>query len=605
MNRIRFLPLKWLVIAALAVALVALVACGGDDDAAPASESAAPAPASDDAAPASDSVPVATVAPTAMPAAPSSVDGPKYGGTLLASAAAGYPSTWDVHAAVYLEDIQVIGPMYLQLLEFDPMIQNAYIEGAIIGDLAESWEAVDDGLAYIFHIRPGVVWSDGEAINADDVVWSYENIILPGAPRPATGKLRQYIETIEKIDDLTVKVNLAYASAAFIPFVAVEYNKILPEHIFSNPDLDRASFESHSVGAGPFLAVEDVFGVSDKFVKNETFWREGRPFFDGYEAFYITDKGREIAAYQAEQVYTSMNSINHMDVEDTIRLENDPEFMAKHDIFWMDGAAGFQYTMNTEKPPFDNITLRKAMQLLVDRKLVMDGFGLGRFRIGAFMAPNNPYALPESEVATYPGFRWVEDGSKHPDDIAEGVRLLAEAGYGPDNPLEVDFLVLNIFFWADAGVVTKEQLREYGINLNIRVVDYAAGVHEAQQSSFHLLTLGRANQIPDPDDSFPSLVLPGAKNWARWVDPRVEALWNQQSREPDFEKRKAINYEMQRIIYSEASSGYIEYMWNAFTHVVNKKIKTSADGVTVTPFVPHFSLYTSLRHYHEFLDDDY
>ena len=595
MDRIRFLPLKWLVIAALAVALVALIACGGDDD----DDDA-------DAAPSGGAVPVATVAPTAVPADTArSTDGPKYGGTLLASAAAGYPSTWDVHAAVYLEDIQIIGPMYLQLLEYDPMVQNAYTDGAIIGDLAETWEAVDNGLGYIFHIRPGVVWSDGEVIDADDVVWSYNNIILPGAPRPATGKLRQYIDSVEKIDDLTVKVNLKYASAAFIPFVAVEYNKILPEHIFNNPDLDRASFESHTVGAGPFLAVEDVFGVSDKFVKNETFWREGRPFLDGYESFFITDKGREIAAYQAEQVYTSMNSINHMDVEDTIRLENDPEFMAKHDIFWMDGAAGFQYILNTEKPPFDDVNLRKALQLLVDRQLLVDGFGLGKFRIGAWMAPNNPYALPESEVATYPGWRRAADGSQHPDDIAEGIRLLADAGYGPDNRLDLDFLVLNIFFWADAAVVTKEQLRPYGVDLNIRVVDYAAGVHEAQQSTFNITTLGRANQIPDPDDSFPSMVLPGAKNWARWVDPRIEDLWDQQSREPDFEKRKAINYELQRIMYSEANSGYIEYMWNAFTQVVNKKIKTSGDGVTVQPFVPHFSLYTSLRHYHEFLDDDY
>ena len=184
-----------------------------------------------------------------------------YGGTLLASAAAVYPSTWEVHAAVYLEDIQIIGPMYLQLLEFDPLIQDAYTQGAIIGDLAERWEASDDGLTYTFYLRPGVTWSDGQVIDADDVVWSYNNIIEPGVPRPATGKLREYIESVEKIDDSTVRVHLLYPSAAFISFVAVEYMKVLPQHIFDS-DIDQADFGSHTVGAGPFLAVEDEFGVS-------------------------------------------------------------------------------------------------------------------------------------------------------------------------------------------------------------------------------------------------------------------------------------------------------------------------------------------------------
>ena len=521
----------------------------------------------------------------------------------MASAAAGYPSTWDVHAAVYLEDIQIIGPMYLQLLEYNPLVQDAYTEGEILGDLAERWESSADGLTHTFYLRPGVKWSDGQDITVDDVVFSFNNIILTGVPRPATGKLRQYIESVEKVDESTVSLNLLYPSAAFISFVAVEYMKVLPKHIFDT-DIDRADFASHTVGAGPFLAVDDEFGVSTTFTKNDTYWREGRPFFDGYHAFYITDKGTEIAAYKTEEVFLSMDSINHLDVEDSVRLEADADFMSKHDIFWMDGAAAFHFVLNSEKPPFDDVNIRKAVQLLIDRWELVDGFGLGKFRVGAIMAPNNPYALPESEVETYPGLRRQADGSKHPDDIAEGVKLLTEAGYGPDNPLELDALALNIFFWADAVLVLQEQLKPYGININIRLVDYSAGVHEAEAGTFDIVTLGRANMIPDPDDSFPSAYLPGSKNWARWTDPRITDLWNQQSREADQDKRRELNYEIQRIIYQEANSGYVEYMWNAFTQMVNKRIKTY-DGENVGPFVPHFSLYTSLKHWHEFLDNDY
>lgn len=155
---LKILRLHFVVLAALTVALLALTACG-------------------------------VAAPTAMPDTPSSNGKPVYGGTFLASAAAGYPSTWEVHAAVYLEDIQIIGPMYLQLLEYNPLVQDAYTEGAILGDLAERWEASDGGLTYTFYMRPGVKWSDGMDITVDDVVWSFNNIILPGPPPGNSGSI--------------------------------------------------------------------------------------------------------------------------------------------------------------------------------------------------------------------------------------------------------------------------------------------------------------------------------------------------------------------------------------------------------------------------------
>ena len=180
---LKILRLHFVVLAALTVALLALTACGG------AAEPAQPAAPAATTAPAASSAPAATAAPTAMPDTPSSNGKPVYGGTFLASAAAGYPSTWEVHAAVYLEDIQIIGPMYLQLLEYNPLVQDAYTEGAILGDLAERWEASDGGLTYTFYMRPGVKWSDGMDITVDDVVWSFNNIILPGPPPGNSGSI--------------------------------------------------------------------------------------------------------------------------------------------------------------------------------------------------------------------------------------------------------------------------------------------------------------------------------------------------------------------------------------------------------------------------------
>ena len=291
----RLLKPKWLVfIPLLAILAVVAVACGGDEDtptaAAPTSTSAAPEPTAmmestmapeptammePTEAPEPTAMMEATMAPeptammeattapepTAMmmatpiaiatPTTIPEVAGiqPKYGGIMPAEAAAGSPSTWDPHTAVYLEDIQVQSGMYNQLLEFNPLNDDPYTEGDILGEIARAWEVADDGLSYTFYLREDVTWSDGERLDADDVVWSLNRMIEPGAVRPQTGKLRQYIQlgSVEKVDDFTVTLKITYPSAAFIPFVAVDYMKILPTHILEGreDDIDLRQFESH------------------------------------------------------------------------------------------------------------------------------------------------------------------------------------------------------------------------------------------------------------------------------------------------------------------------------------------------------------------------
>ena len=664
----RLLKPKWLVfIPLLAILAVVAVACGGDEDtptaAAPTSTSAAPEPTAmmeATMAPEPTAMMEATMAPeptammeateapeptammeattapgpTAMmmatpiaiatPTTIPEVAGiqPKYGGIMPAEAAAGSPSTWDPHTAVYLEDIQVQSGMYNQLLEFNPLNDDPYTEGDILGEIARAWEVADDGLSYTFYLREDVTWSDGERLDADDVVWSLNRMIEPGAVRPQTGKLRQYIQlgSVEKVDDFTVTLKITYPSAAFIPFVAVDYMKILPTHILEGreDDIDLRQFESHTVGSGPYLAMDNQHGVSSKFRKNENYWKTGQdgqelPFMDGYDVFYITDPGTAIAAYRTERILTSMDSINHLSVDDHINLENDEEFMSRHDIFWMPGAAGLTWHMNVEVSPFDNPDVRQALQLVVDRHNIVDGLGQGKYNMGAAFAPNNPFALPIEEVLAYPGFRELND-QKHPDDIETARVLMEKHGYTEDNPVEVEFLVLQILSFVDSAQLLKEQAKPIGFNFTIRASDYAAGVHDMQQGTFQIVTAGRANMIPDPDADFPSFYTDTTKNWSRHVDPEITRIWNLQTREADFDKRRELNHQIQRRIYDCTTQGVggmpdidrscvpgnIEYMWTAFAQVVNKKIKTLAG-----PFIPHFSLYTSMKHEHEYLDDKY
>ena len=654
---------RWLIFLPLAVVLVIAVACGGDENTptasapeatamspeatamspeatamSPEATAMAPEATATTAAMAPDATamapeatattaamaPDATVAPlaTALPtptrqaAVVETKLSPVYGGVIPTESATGAPSTWDPHAAVYLEDIQVIGPMYSQLVEFNPLNNRAYFDGDIMGDIAETWEMADDGVTFTFHIRKGVQWSDGEPLDADDVVYSLERINLDGKPRPMTGRLRNLITEngITKIDQYTVQVVIEYPSPTFIPFAATDYQKILPEHYLlskggtlGEEEVRLELFEENQVGSGPFIAVENQHGVSSRFEKNPLYWKEGKPYWDGFHTFYIVDPGTEIAAYRTERILMSMDAINQLSVEDNLRLMEDEEFMSRHDIFWLDGAWIAEWGLNTQIPPFNDVNVRKAFFLALDRHELVEGLGSGRWHVGVPVDPGSPYAIPLDEVLTYPGFRQNPDGSKPQEDIDEAIRLLNAAGYTDDDPMKVTFTLPAILHFTDMGQVVKEQFRQFGlpVDMDLKTTDYTSGVDEARSGKHQMVALGRANMIPDPDDSFPAAFLGDncppecGKNWSHGVDAEVERLWKLQSQELDPDKRRELVYAMQRRVL-EGETGVIGYAWPVLTQIVNKKIKTERGK-----FVPHFSLYTSLKHDHEFLTDYY
>ena len=136
-------------------------------------------------------------------------------------------STWDPHQSRGGADIASNGSIYNQLVEYDPLNPSE-----IIGGLAESWDVSPDGLSYTFHIRKDVKWTDGEVFDADDVVFSLNRMIDTTEPRPRAGILKFYMAETpgEKVDQNTVKVNLKFSSGAFLPLLAVDWNKILPKH---------------------------------------------------------------------------------------------------------------------------------------------------------------------------------------------------------------------------------------------------------------------------------------------------------------------------------------------------------------------------------------
>ena len=591
---------RWLVFVPLLMVLVIGVACGGDEATSTPQPTATPLPAATATpVPAATATPVPAATATPVPVAQPTPTAPpvmaklepKYGG-VVPMTALGDPTGWDPHMGSNVEDLSAVSPMYNQVVEFNPLNPTE-----VIGDLAKSWDVSDDGLAYTFHLHDDVKWWDGQNLTAEDVAFSINRMIEEGEPRPQVSVLRQFVDRAEMVDQNTVRVHLKFSAAAFLPFLAVDHMKVVPKHVVET-GLDMNTFNKNIVGSGPFKVVEYTRGNSYEFEKNPDYFKEGQPYFDGINAFLITDKGASIAAFRTERILMTTGAISQLDVEDVLRLEKDEDFMSKFDFWWAESTVVQYILLQNDNPPFDDERVRRAMFLAVDRQGITEGFGLGKFNLGAPVAPNNPYALPEEEMQQMPGYRQL-DGKKHPEDIAEAQRLMNDAGYDDNNPLKVKFLVPIVLNWPDAAVVVKENLQSIlPIDIELNNQDVVAFINELVGGTFQMSYGGTGTMIGaiDPDDPFQGVHLFGEKNFTHWSDPKVEELFKQQQQELDPEKRRELNHEMQRTVLSGAP-GTIELAWMSVVAVVSKRIKTEVGHYVLTR-----SLYTNLKHDHEWME---
>ena len=369
---------------------------------------AACAPAAPSPAPAQ---PVSAFAPEA--AAPTSATPqPKRGGIVVYPRADNmqtlHPGKGDVTIAGALSGV------------YEPLLRMDHQEGLdfrrardLKPGLAERWETVDP-TTFVFHLRKNVKWHDGRPMTADDVVFSlrtWTNAEEAPEPRRSAGAL---IASVEKVDDYTVKATTKQQSANFLPFLAFQRNVyIAPRHV---EDLAKTV-----IGTGPFKVVKADIKSLVTVERNADFYRSGMPYLDGGKVFIGMERSQQQAALVAKAIdlmnvgdqaqYDALKKQLPADVKSTSYLQT----------------LGNSIYMRLDKPPFNDIRVRKAMHLAIDRQGLVKSvtFGAGAINPPAGLALNS-YSMSAEELQRLPGWRQPKD-----QDLAEAKRLLAEAGY-PD-----------------------------------------------------------------------------------------------------------------------------------------------------------------------------
>ena len=602
----RLLNLRALIPLALIVALAMVVACGSSEEptVAPATSvpaaTDAPEATDDPPAPVDTPVPGATTRPTNTPAptstpvvsrpTPTPATTGQYGGTVNMSAYAD-SRDWDPKGSSSLSSIQAVSQLYNQIVQYDTVDTSL-----IVCDLCESWEFTDGGTKVTFKILPGVKWLDGEDLTAEDVHNSMLRYGELDSKMGRSGLWRQYTQEasnggVNLIDDGTVEFNLKFASGAFIKFLAVDYVKILPKHLLDQGiDLNLAeNVIEHQSGSGPFVLDEYQRGSFYKVSKNPNYFKEGRPFFDAIDHTIIVDPSVLIAQFQGGQIDMSNGGFTNMTPTQVFQLERDTD--GKYRAFAVQPTADWGLMLNINKEPFNDARVRQAIQLAIDYQqwndLVFDNTsGVG--------CPLMGLAHTFEECVTWPGLR-PKDTPEGQEDLAEAKRLMTEAGYADGFETRMD--VRQVGTYPEQCTVVKDQLAKA---LNIRVTDFqtypsAAGYDlfatsrpADQAGDWELACQGEGQVVLDVDGIMGGVYLKGAtRNYTDWENQQVNAWHEQQKQEPDPEKRREINKELEDFLFSQMDNHWITLGWGVLQWVISEDVKNFHAPQTVQTHFKH------------------
>ncbi|HEV8307951.1 MAG TPA: ABC transporter substrate-binding protein [Methylomirabilota bacterium] len=414
-----------------------------------------------------------------------------------------------------------------------PLFYNRVVEwgadGKLEPALAESWTTSADGKTWTFKLRRGVKFHNGREFVADDVKYSYERILDPKVGSGGRGYLSA-IDQIEVPDKYTVRLHTKEPSASLLAGMAGGWSAIVPrEEIEKRGDLRRAA-----VGTGPFIFQEWVPQSHLKGRKNPDYWDKGKPYVDAVELKVIPDEANIVAQLRTGNVHHALleDNKNYFLVKDDKRLAT-----------LRSPRLGFDMVnVNHGRKPFQDVRVRQALSLAVDRQEVLQAAASGLGTVTGPLTPAmKPWALP---VETYK--EWYTPNPER------AKKLLADAGF--PNGFKTTLKVIPTFPTMVAGAqVIAAQLKKIGVDAQIIQEEYGVWIKAIIKPSFDFdLTMNITNGDADPDSLLYRRFHSVEKQWNNDGDPEIDALLDQGKLTVDPAKRKEAYDRVQRLMVEKA-----------------------------------------------------
>lgn len=443
---------------------------------------------------------------------------PKKGGDLrIAATGGGSGDTVDPHKLINGVDFVRSMPLY------DPLVtqgRNAQIDNV----LAESLEPTKDAMSWTIKIRKDITFHDGKTLKASDVLFSYRRTADPEHPLNNANAFQMIdLKNARVIDDVTLELPMLSPMS------------VLPEMIAGVSIVPEGYDPAKPVGTGPFKLQSFTPGEQSISVRNENYWKSGLPYLD---SITVIDTFQDAtAAFNALQ-----GGQAHVFPDVPLVLLNQVVEGGPIKILMSEPSKWTPFTMRVDQPPFDDVRVRQAFRLILDRKqLVRIAFN-GHAAVGNDLFSNwSPYY----------------DSSRVRDqDLDQAKFLLKQAG---KSDLAVELTTSDV----SAGVLQSAQVfarhaKDAGVTVNVNQVApdvfYGENYLKWTFAQDYWYSNPFFNQVLGgslPDSSF---------NETHWADPKYIQLFNEALQTIDFDKRRELALAMQAIDFD--SGGYIIGTYN-------------------------------------------
>lgn len=477
------------------------------------------------------------------------------------------PARLDIHTESPLSVQQAVAGVYSGLLQYDPEDPTK-----IVPDLAERWEASPDGKVYTFFLRQGVRWHDGQPFTAADVKATLDRVLNPEFRSPRCGAmLKPLVERVEVPDAHTVKIQLKFPAAPFLPSMASAWCVIAAKHILERDgDLSQAKSQ---IGTGPFKFKRYERDSVIEWERNKEYYDPRIPYVDTVKQFIIKARPTQLAAAKAGKVllWDTWPPMTRSEALEVKAARGD-----EVEIYQWPQNTLFMVHMHTQKPPFDNREIRRAVNLAIDRQQIVEKVFEGAGVPCAILDPklHGDFALPLEAVNQMPGCRQPKD-----QDMAEAKRLVEKHHPGG---LDIEVAVRSVGDYLDRAQLVVDQLRKIGLRGTLKTYESAAGFAAYGRGEFLLIAAqDTAMVLTDPSDPMTLLFTTKAgRNWGKWSDSKVDELAEQGLRETDREKRKKIYWEIQRYLLTQDAPA-VTVGWVEGWFFRDKRVRNYKPALTV------------------------
>lgn len=437
-------------------------------------------------------------------------------------------------------------------------------EGEIAPGQAETWETSEDGLTWTFHLRDGLKWSDGSDFTANDFVYSWKRVCDPNVAAPyaetVLGMVKGYEEAVNgdldalavtAPDDKTFVVELSAPCTFFDSLAAfATLSPVQQATIEANGDAWATAPETY-VSNGPFYVTEWVPGSHITMSKNPNYWNADAIKLDSLKFVLMEDSNAAYTAYQTGGV----SFIKDVPTEEIPSLEGNDEFHVEPII------GTYYVSINIEKEPFNNVDVRKALSLAIDREYVA-----GTLMQGTYTPASNLFGPGWSDPIGGDFMENANGGQPYIDtanfeaDLEQAKQLLADAGYPNGEGLPtITYTSNDTAYHKVVAEYLQQAWAEIGINLDVDIVEWSSFTPMRRSGDYESARNGWVGDYSDPSNMLDIFYSSNGNNDGNYNSAEFDAAMDAARTTLDASERSAFLHTAEDTIMNDAGCIPIAY----------------------------------------------